>query len=276
MGLFSNKAKPCPLCGGATPRLLPTKIQGEPLCSSCADSIDADHEVINIWTLDDVRTHIRSREENKKLVDAFTPTRTVDVGHDLVVDDNKRLFFVKQWTVPNPPVFRFDEIVGFDFYVGFQVVESWAPGMQRTPYQPPALGLASTLVLLADAFDKDDDDNRRRDSKSERIRVVLRLNNPYRKEYEILDISSYGSDVAEFEADFARDISKANTACNMLVSMAGGTVAAAGAVPQAAAAAAAPSADRTADDILKFKGLLDAGVITQAEFEAKKKQLLGL
>lgn len=31
-----------------------------------------------------------------------------------------------------------------------------------------------------------------------------------------------------------------------------------------------------ADELLKFKGLLDAGVITQAEFDDKKKQLLGL
>lgn len=31
-----------------------------------------------------------------------------------------------------------------------------------------------------------------------------------------------------------------------------------------------------ADEIMKFKGLLDAGAITQEEFEAKKKQLLGL
>lgn len=32
----------------------------------------------------------------------------------------------------------------------------------------------------------------------------------------------------------------------------------------------------TADEILKFKQLLDAGVLTQEEFDAKKKQLLGL
>ena len=31
-----------------------------------------------------------------------------------------------------------------------------------------------------------------------------------------------------------------------------------------------------ADEIQKFKALLDAGVITQEEFDAKKKQLLGL
>ncbi len=31
-----------------------------------------------------------------------------------------------------------------------------------------------------------------------------------------------------------------------------------------------------ADEIVRFKELLDAGIITREEFEAKKKQLLGL
>lgn len=35
-------------------------------------------------------------------------------------------------------------------------------------------------------------------------------------------------------------------------------------------------ANSSADELLKFKGLLDAGIITQEEFDAKKKQLLGL
>lgn len=38
--------------------------------------------------------------------------------------------------------------------------------------------------------------------------------------------------------------------------------------------AAAPTSD--ADEIMKFKNLLDAGVLTQEEFDAKKKQLLGV
>ena len=32
----------------------------------------------------------------------------------------------------------------------------------------------------------------------------------------------------------------------------------------------------TADEILKFKALLDQGILTQEEFQAKKKELLGL
>lgn len=36
------------------------------------------------------------------------------------------------------------------------------------------------------------------------------------------------------------------------------------------------SSTSDADEILKFKELLDAGVITEEEFEAKKKQILGI
>ena len=41
-------------------------------------------------------------------------------------------------------------------------------------------------------------------------------------------------------------------------------------------AATAGTAVSPADEIRKFKGLLDDGIITQEEFDAKKKQLLGL
>lgn len=46
---------------------------------------------------------------------------------------------------------------------------------------------------------------------------------------------------------------------------------------QAAKAQQAPAAPvSAADELKKFKELLDSGVITQEEFDAKKKQLLGL
>ena len=42
------------------------------------------------------------------------------------------------------------------------------------------------------------------------------------------------------------------------------------------AAATVVQQTSAADEIKKFKELLDMGVITQEEFDAKKKQLLGL
>ena len=44
----------------------------------------------------------------------------------------------------------------------------------------------------------------------------------------------------------------------------------------ASATPSQPSAASSADEILKFKNLLDSGIISQEEFDAKKKQLLGL
>ena len=38
----------------------------------------------------------------------------------------------------------------------------------------------------------------------------------------------------------------------------------------------APSSNVALDDLMKLKSLLDSGIITQEEFDAKKKQLLGL
>lgn len=46
--------------------------------------------------------------------------------------------------------------------------------------------------------------------------------------------------------------------------------------PNAATPAPSFPAISSADEILKFKKLMDEGIITQAEFEAKKKQLLGI
>jgi membrane protease subunit (stomatin/prohibitin family) len=38
--------------------------------------------------------------------------------------------------------------------------------------------------------------------------------------------------------------------------------------------AAAPSADASMEELTKLKGLLDAGVLTQAEFDAQKQKIL--
>jgi hypothetical protein len=48
------------------------------------------------------------------------------------------------------------------------------------------------------------------------------------------------------------------------------------AVAQSGAPVVVATAPSSADEILKFKQLLDNGIITQDEFDAKKKQLLGI
>lgn len=264
MGLFSNKDKACPICGGATPRLLAKKFEGQPICGKCADNILADDEMVKGWTLTELREHLNARTQNLKLLESFTPTRTVEYEHEAVIDDTKQLFYIKRWTVDNPPVFRFDEISGFTIELGYRTVESWSRGMARTAFQPMELGVLGGMAALAEAFSDDDE----KDSKYENLKVTLKVNTPYLHEYELCDLSVSGKGQTQFANDLAREMAKVNTICNLIVSLTAG----AGTAPQAASA----SADHTADDIRKFKELLDAGVITQAEFDAKKKQLLGL
>lgn len=271
MGLFSNKDKPCPICGKATPRLLATKIQGTPICGDCSGKIKADSDLMDNWSLAELEAHLQYREENKRLFESFAATRTVDCGSDLLIDDGKKLFYIKEWT-DNPPVFRFDEIISFEMLVGNHTVVSWIPGNPHTPYQPPAMGLAGSIAALADVFRKDDDDHN--ESRSETIQVNLRLNNPYLREIEVCNLSVYGNSIGEYERELAQEVMKANAACNIIVSMVGGAPSmVGGAVPTAPAA---PSTGNVADEIMKFKNLLDVGAITQEEFDQKKKQLLGL
>jgi hypothetical protein len=266
MGLFSNKDKPCPVCGKPTPRLLATKIQGEPICGDCAVQILADFDVQKNWTMNDLLEHLQYRAENKARVESFQPTRTVDCGHSLLIDDASRCFYLKKWSDNNPPIVSFDSIMGFEVSMGWNVVEHWSKGMPRTPYQAPQLGVLGALGALASAFDRDED--KQRNSKSENLKITLHLNDPYLKKYELMDETVYGNDEFDFSRKLSVELARVNAVGDVVAAMTGSV--------SSSQASAAPSAEHTADDILKFKSLLDAGVITQAEFDAKKKQLLGI
>ena len=64
MGLFSNNKKHCPICGNATPRLLPTKVEGVPICKECDKKIDLPNGVLDSMTLDDFRRYIEFSMKN--------------------------------------------------------------------------------------------------------------------------------------------------------------------------------------------------------------------
>ena len=73
MGLFSNNKKPCPICGNATPCLLPTKVEGVPICKECDKKIDLPNGVLDSMTLDDFRRYIDFYNKNQVLRERFHP-----------------------------------------------------------------------------------------------------------------------------------------------------------------------------------------------------------
>lgn len=217
MGLFTNKDKACPICGNGTPRLFATKIEGTPICSNCNDKILADNGIVNNWTLEILKEHLAYRNENKKLVENFTPTRTVKYEREMVIDDVNQLFYFKSWVEDNPPVFKFSDIMGFNIQLAYDTVETWYKGMERTPYQPVSNGLLAGISVLAGlaGIDKSDKD----ESVYENLKVMLQIDTPYLHEYELCSISVSGQNQAAYMDDVARQMSKVHSLCNLLIAL---------------------------------------------------------
>ena len=98
MGLFSNKKKLCPICGNPTPRLLPTKIEGEAICKECDAKVDLPAGAINSMSLTDFKQYLAAFEENQVLQQEFHETYRFNIGFwgcTVYVDEEHGLFRMK-------------------------------------------------------------------------------------------------------------------------------------------------------------------------------------
>ena len=72
MGIFTNEKKGCPICGNATPRLFPTKVEGLPLCKECAAKINMESSMLKNLTINELWDHLDYRKANSEAFGAFT------------------------------------------------------------------------------------------------------------------------------------------------------------------------------------------------------------
>jgi len=262
MGLFSNNKKPCPICGEATPRLLATKIADKtPLCSDCSRKISMEDSKVDDLSVDGLKAHLALREENAKyLENTFRPNKKIPIGFtNLNIDGVNKVF-----TIPlnmcgdteNPPVFKFEELMSYELIVEDDAVERFGKG-DAAPQLMPMVYRPTVVV-----YDKDEKPQNETCSFS----LALYLSNPCWDKV----VSSAGSVSARKHFiqheinDHLDKLSMVTAALSEIMGMGG------------KAGAVESNADSTAEDIKKFKELLDGGVITQEEFNAKKKQLLGI
>ena len=99
MGLFSNKKKLCPICGNPTPRLLPTKIEGEAICKECDAKVDLPAGAINSMSLTDFKQYLAAFEENQVLQQEFHETYRFNIGFwgcSVFLDETHGLFRMKE------------------------------------------------------------------------------------------------------------------------------------------------------------------------------------
>lgn len=266
LGIFSNKKKPCPICGGATPRLLATKIADDtPICSDCGIKISMVHTQVSNLSLEELKEHLVMREENKSCIDnIFRPNRIIPIGFtNINIDEANKMFTIPLHMcgdVNNPPIFKFEELTRYELSEDHGLLEHF----QKGDAAPQVLAIAYAPVFhFADRTR--DDDNKPKDI-TRGFKLKLFLSNPCWNMVE----SSAGSVVAKehrFPQAYNEHISKLRMVTAALTAIMG---------VNAAGNAAQSNADSIAEDIMKFKGLLDGGIITEEEFNAKKKQLLGI
>lgn len=315
MGLFSNKKKLCPICGNPTPRLLPQKFDGQPICKECENKIDLPGEILNGMTLYDFRQYLVAYEENESLRSAFHGTYThggfLFSSELLVLDEENGLIRLKN--SENSWVIEKKHLKSFRIFEDDKpLFESGKGALNRYYSEIPAK--VKELELAVQAFyaekreyerreqlektrniNETDEQRRERERVNnmysphfeapklfEKFRVEITLDHPYWTLYEEkIDAPTFDRRLPSIDNYLKNYREKVDDLYLLAVKLmhmidpdAGERQIGGAAVPPAAASVAAP-VDAVAE-IKKYKDLLNQGIITEEEFTAKKRQLLGI
>ena len=303
MGLFSNKKKPCPVCGNPTPRLLPDTIEGMPICKECARKNTLPFKRTEHMTVEDFKQFLLYQQENQPLRDRFEETYAW--YDNISMDVPKRLFRFgsqKEGLVMEASCIRSFRILEGDNLLfesspeGLKCYETNVPA--RIQAAGPAISQFKIqyeqfrqLERMQEAAKKDGDSQNltylsRPTFEYEVVRdlrLELTLDHPYwggtepwfgdKPEFD----DTYPS-MDDFLRKFKQEMKKLHElAVNLMIMMELEPKEIQMGVPGMPTVSAVPTApaDPVAE-IQKYKGLLDSGVITEDEFAAKKRQLLGI
>ena len=302
MGLFSKKP-PCPICGGKISWFLPTKIEGEYICDTCNNKIDMDPDKANHLTMQGFREYLGFYEQNQLLKNQFVVSERIDFGlwdTKMIFDYQNKLFCMSK--NPDKTVFEGKHLKSFTIKEdNTPLFEGSAAGIKRYPSTVPERAMAmapqiSQFMLnrqMARALDKMDDGKANNSAPVQyfdipepfqAFQVELQFDHPYwtvikcdmdgpRFENTHPDVNnylrSYQQNMEELEKLVAAIKAVAfSDAPEQSVGL--GAVGA-----QAVQTAIAPPSDAI-EEIKKYKALLEDGILSQQEFDAKKRQLLGI
>lgn len=299
MGLFGGNKKLCPICGGATPRLLSTKVEGAPLCKACAGKIDLPEGALDRMSLEDFRAYIGFYDGNQALRSMFTETYSFSFGFlngAMPLDLDHRLFRLKD--LDTALVFEAPALKAF------RISEDGAPLFEGNPsaltcYQsdiPARVGAMGPQLaqfqLQMNQYEMMKQQEKNSGSSScyvsrpdidllkpfQQFQVELTLDHPYWGSFtNTLGAPGFTSilpSIDDYLQEYNEKVDGLYGLARQLMQLLnpdapevrGGT----GAAPAASQPASA------ADELMKFKALLDSGAITEEEYTAKKRQLLGI
>ncbi|MDD2971199.1 MAG: DUF4428 domain-containing protein [Lachnospiraceae bacterium] len=305
MGLLGKKP-PCAICGGKVGFLLPTKIDGEYICSNCDAKIDMQRDLRDGLTMQGLREYMVYYEENKRLQEQFQISEKVDFGWwdtKLIFDYENHLFCMSKQ--PDKTIFQGAELVSFTIKEDTTpLYEGDAKALKRYTSTVPERVRAMEPQLVQYIMNKrmEESMERRMEREDEdyhrtyipsidisepfhSFQVEIHLNHPYWKvvtcDMNGPTFSNDRPDVNDYIRDYQNDIEEIEKLVNALK-----TVAFPQAVEQSVGAPGLggfvqqvqqpQQAGDTIEDIKKYKSLMEEGIISQEEFQEKKRQLLGI
>lgn len=300
MGLFSKKP-PCPVCGGKISWFLPTKIEGEYICDTCHGKLDIQTEKELNLTMQDFKEYLMFYEQNKLLKDQFVISERIDFGlwdTKIIFDYQNKWFCMSKQ--PDKTVFEGKQLKSFTIKEdNTPLFEGSAAGIRRyaSTVTERAMAMASQIAQfaasrrMARTLDRLDDGKVNNSASVQQFdipepfqafHVELHFDHPY---WRVMKCDMDGprfdnahSDVNNYLRDYQRsmeELEKLVAALRMVAFSSTPEQFIGSGMAGAVYTTAAPPADAI-EEIKKYKALMEVGVISQQEFEAKKKQLLGI
>ena len=301
MGLFTKK-DPCAICGGKVKALLPWKIDGQLVCNDCHGVTDLPDGVENRMSIEDFREYIAFRENNAQLKAQFEVSQKIDFGWfdtKFLFDYNRRLFCMDKNL--NKTIFEGKHIKSFVIREDNDpLFEGDANGLRRYVSTVPdrVRELAPQLEHYRFQLEMERERERIRREKGDdsyhpsilfdipepfkMFVFEIQLEHPYWDSFQadmggptfdntnpfVEDYLCSYEEKTRVMGDLALSFMKIafpDAPAQIIDNTSGGS---------AASAASAPV--DTVEELKRYKALMDQGVITEAEFNAKKQQLLGI
>lgn len=250
MGLFGNK-ETCSLCGGKVSMLGKLQVTDCVVCGACRAKCSPLATSLPLMTVKQISDHIQERDRNAVAYKSFSPTDRV--GNYLMIDRRAQTWCSPCLDKKNPDLFPFSDILDFELVEdGVSITKG---GLGSAIVGGAVFGGVGAIVGSGIGKKQKDMVNR--------MAVVINMRNPLVSKVEIPLITAE-TKRGGLTHKSSKQLGEQIVALLSVI------------VDSQRHTSAQHGAGSSADELLKFKQLLDAGAITQDEYDAKKKEILGL
>ncbi|MEG1448164.1 MAG: DUF4428 domain-containing protein [Oscillospiraceae bacterium] len=299
MGLFSKK-EPCPICGGKIDVFFPQKIEGQLVCDNCYDKLDVQEEILNSFTMSDFKEYLSYYEQNQQLRERFNISYALDysvLGNDMVFDFENKLFCTDDKL--NKMIIDGKSVVSITIKEdSMTVFECSGSGIKKYQSTVPerALQMAPQIAQMAsnqrlmknmERITRDEGESPRYiptvdlPEPFNKFHIHIKLNHTYWKDMDFQvsgpTLSNQYPDINDYLEEYTEHIGnlEAFIGAFQKISFPDAQTISVGNGAANYAQVSAPPTDAI-EEIKKYKALMEEGIITEEEFQSKKRNILGI